>query len=534
MARPPHLAHRDAAHDRRDGSLPPRRPDDPLGVRVEERDTQPRRRDPAAADPRPAAERAGAPRPVGCSRRRGEPAAGPPDRRPGHARVATHARRPAGVRRPRRHVRRPRDLRAAARRGLREGQQHACRGVPLPRLQPRPPARARAGIQAAARRAHQLRADRRHRGGGERVRGAGAAEDARRAAQAARGRRRPVRLQRAVGRSLRSGTHRADRDPDLAPHRTADPRRPAQAAGCRQPRPGPAAVATTAPAAARLAGAERHQLAARRDGHEGRDGRRREPARAASRRHLGPDRERPGHRDAGSDQALRPHPRGRRHRPRRARGGRLRLPRRERLRQDHDGAHAAGPGAGDLRRGRRARSADAAVRDERAPAGRHAGRGAGVVRPPQRACQPRAVRRDGRRRRSSYASRAGHRRARAGGPRGRGRPPGQGLLPRHEAAPRARRRAAAEPQAARARRADERPGPAGHPRDARAAARPQRRGHHDLPLQPPARRGRADVHACRVSSTGAGSSCRTTCACSVGRPVARSSSRRTPTWRWGS
>ncbi len=66
--------------------------------------------------------------------------------------------------------------------------------------------------------------------------------------------------------------------------------------------------------------------------------------------------------------------------------------------------------------------------------------------------------------------------------------------------------------AAGARRADQRTRPAGHPRDPRAAARPQRRGHHDLPVQPPARRDRADVHAgrrarprpagrCRSSST---------------------------------
>ena len=54
-----------------------------------------------------------------------------------------------------------------------------------------------------------------------------------------------------------------------------------------------------------------------------------------------------------------------RHRPRRARGRRLRLPRRQRLRQDHDGADAARPGPGDVRRGGAVRPADAAGRPRR-------------------------------------------------------------------------------------------------------------------------------------------------------------------------
>ena len=76
-----------------------------------------------------------------------------------------------------------------------------------------------------------------------------------------------------------------------------------------------------------------------------------------------------------------------------------------------------------------------------------------------------------------------------------------------------------QPAAARARRADQRPGPAGHPRDPRAAARAQRGRHHDLPVQPPARRGRADVHPGRrprprpAGAPGASSTC-----CS-GRPA---------------
>ena len=130
----------------------------------------------------------------------------------------------------------------------------------------------------------------------------------------------------------------------------------------------------------------------------------------------------------------------------------------------------------------------------RAAQRRRAGRGAGGVPAPVRARQPGAVRRDG----------AG----RPDGGRGAGRVDdvldqvGLGGVDRrpvraYSLGMRQRLGLAARPAAAAAaagaRRADERPRPAGHPRDARPAARAERRGHHGLPVQPPARRGRAAV-----------------------------------------
>ena len=130
-----------------------------------------------------------------------------------------------------------------------------------------------------------------------------------------------------------------------------------------------------------------------------------------------------------------------------------------------------------------------------AAAGRRAGRGAGGVPAPVRPAQPRAARRAGRRTATGApaAARIGEALEQVG-LAARGRAAGPGLLARHAAAARAGRRAAAPAAAADPRRADQRPGPAGHPGDPRPAARPQRGRHHGVPVQPPARRGRAAVH----------------------------------------
>ena len=123
------------------------------------------------------------------------------------------------------------------------------------------------------------------------------------------------------------------------------------------------------------------------------------------------------------------------------------------------------------------------------------GRGTGGLPAPVRAPQPRALRRDGTRRLAGPRARPGSSEALGPGRAGpRRRPAGARLLARNAAAARAGRRPAPPTSAAGPRRADQRPRPAGHPRDPRAAARPQRGRHHGLPLQPPARRGRADVH----------------------------------------
>ena len=75
------------------------------------------------------------------------------------------------------------------------------------------------------------------------------------------------------------------------------------------------------------------------------------------------------------------------------------------------------------------------------------------------------------------------------------RPPGPRLLARHVPAARHRPGHARPAGPAGARRADERPGPAADQGDARrpAAVRGRRADRH--PVQPPARRGRADLHA---------------------------------------
>ena len=135
-------------------------------------------------------------------------------------------------------------------------------------------------------------------------------------------------------------------------------------------------------------------------------------------------------------------------------------------------------------------------RPRRAAAGGRAGRGSGGVRAPVRARQPAPARRE--RARDAVARARRRRRVDEAleqvGLGGVGSPAGQGLLARDAAAARAGRRPAAPAAAAGARRAHQRPGPAGHPRDPRAAARAERGRHDDLPVQPPARRGRAAVH----------------------------------------
>ena len=79
------------------------------------------------------------------------------------------------------------------------------------------------------------------------------------------------------------------------------------------------------------------------------------------------------------------------------------------------------------------------------------------------------------------------------GPAGRGDQALPGLLPRHAAAAGHRQRPADAAGPAGPRRADQRPRPAGHPRGAPPGRRPRRRRRHRPGLQPPARRGGADV-----------------------------------------
>ena len=173
----------------------------------------------------------------------------------------------------------------------------------------------------------------------------------------------------------------------------------------------------------------------------------------------------------------------------------LRLPRPERLRQDHDHPDAARPDRAHRRRDRAARRADAGA----APA-RALRRVGALVEGP--AFHPylsgRANLRPARRRRPAQRRRA-RPRARIDAALDR-----VGLLaaaaqalPRvlagHAAAARHRQRAADAARPAGARRADQRPRPAGHPRGPAPDRRARRRRHDRAGLQPPARRGRADV-----------------------------------------
>ena len=84
----------------------------------------------------------------------------------------------------------------------------------------------------------------------------------------------------------------------------------------------------------------------------------------------------------------------------------------------------------------------------------------------------------------------------------RGPPPGAGLLARHAPAPRPGGGADPPAAAARAGRADQRARPAGHPRDPGPARRAGRGRHHGVPVEPPPRRGGADLHPRRHDGAG--------------------------------
>ena len=194
--------------------------------------------------------------------------------------------------------------------------------------------------------------------------------------------------------------------------------------------------------------------------------------------------------DLGTDQAL-PGRAARRGRPVAAGGPRpdTRAARAERRREDHDAAGPDGPAAPgrghdhDLRLPGAPRVAGAV------PAGL-VRRGTRLPAAPVRPGQPGAVL-------------AGHRPAGRRRPPGRGaddrgpwrghRPPGPRLLPRHVPAPGHRPGHARAAGPAGARRAYERPRSAADQGDARGAARLRGRRAHRHPVQPPARRGRADL-----------------------------------------
>ncbi len=197
--------------------------------------------------------------------------------------------------------------------------------------------------------------------------------------------------------------------------------------------------------------------------------------------------------DPGAHEAVRRRARGRGPGTGRRGGRRLRLPRAERLRQDHDRADAARAGAGHLGLHRALRQADAGPVARRAAAGGGVGGGARGVPRPVRPRQPGPGRRDGAVGRAGEPGPPRRRRPRRGRPRWRRPSPRACLLPGDAPAARAGGGAAAEPAAAGARRAHQRPRPAGDPRDPRPAAAAQRGGHHRLPVVAPARRGRADL-----------------------------------------
>ena len=187
--------------------------------------------------------------------------------------------------------------------------------------------------------------------------------------------------------------------------------------------------------------------------------------------------------------------RGRRDRPRGADRGGLRLPRSERVGQDHDDPDAARP---DLRRP----SGSIEVLGEPMPGrrlpdaapGRGAGRGTRVPPLPLRPGQPRPPRRRRPAQRRPYGAGPDRRRARPRRAAARGDQALPGVLARHAPAPGHRQRAARAARPAGARRADQRPRPAGHPRGAAPDRRARRRRHHRPRLEPPAQRGRPDVH----------------------------------------
>ena len=180
-----------------------------------------------------------------------------------------------------------------------------------------------------------------------------------------------------------------------------------------------------------------------------------------------PSRGGPCHRDVGPAQGV-PHPtrrpaRGRPEpRPRGPGRRRPRLPRAQRLGQDHDDPDAAGPGPRDP-------GLDGALRADgpAPPARRHrprrrGGRVAQVLPQLHRPSEPAAARPHPGHRHRPHRARPRHRQPRRAGPR-----PLQVLLPRHEAAAGDRGHPAQGPRAADPRRADQRPRPGRHPRDPR-------------------------------------------------------------------
>ena len=180
---------------------------------------------------------------------------------------------------------------------------------------------------------------------------------------------------------------------------------------------------------------------------------------------------------------------------------RVRLPRRQRRRQDDADPAAARPGRSPPRGTMRVlgHAVPGGTRGRARPR-RRDHRGAALPSAPHRSREPSRPCRGPRARRA----RQDRRLARARRPDRPRRRQGEDLLARH--APAARRRAlpARRPRAADPRRAAERPGPGGHPRDAPADPRARRRGPDRAALLPPARRGREDLRRGRDRRRGQG------------------------------
>ena len=201
-----------------------------------------------------------------------------------------------------------------------------------------------------------------------------------------------------------------------------------------------------------------------------------------------------GHRDVGPAQGVpdpsrraasgRPEPR-----PRGPGGRGARLPRTQRVGQDHDHPDAARPGPPH-------QGHDGALRAGRPPAppggdrpGRRRGRVAEVLAELHRPPEPRLLAATigaPRTRVDAALETVEPHRARPG--------PLQGLLARHEAAARDRGHAAQGPRPADPGRADQRPRPGRHPRDPRHHPRPRQRRRDRAAQLPHPRRGPAGVH----------------------------------------